>query len=262
MHKIIFASQSARELFKENDLDSFAALWSLKLPWFEEPNYRREGWSGVCKTTLQTGTQGAPVFIKRQENHNYKSPLHPVTGRPTLYREFSYARKFNEKDLLTYDVMLYAEEKINDKLCAVMVTHALDNHQTLDEWIDSDPAGDPKKREAVIKVLAQNIRHMHDSGFQHGCLYGKHIMVRCFDDDVDIRFIDLEKVRSGLLRLTVPLQDLDQFFRHHEGAWQTADSELFIKYYRGSQSTQGFTRRLRKRLLRKEPLKAYLLDFT
>lgn len=257
-----FTSQSARTLFEENNLTSFAAIWSMELPWFEPPNYRRKGWSGVSRTTLQTGSKQVPVFIKRQENHNYKSPLHPITGRPTLFREFRYACQFNNKGLSTYDVILYAEDKIDNKLCAVMVTHALDGHLTLDEWIDSAQAKDPARRETVIKEVAQTVRRLHDSGFQHGCLYGKHIMVQCLDEGVDIRFIDLEKVRSSFLRLTVPLQDLDQFFRHHEGNWQTGDSEMFIKYYRGRQSTQGFTRRLRKRLQRKEPHKSYLLDFT
>lgn len=262
MPDLIFTSPSARTLLKDNDLDSFSAIWSLQLAWFEPPNYRREGWSGVSKTTLQSGTQRVPVFIKRQENHNYKTPLHPVTGRPTLCREFSYARLFNQKGLSTYDVILYAEEKIDDKLCAIMVTYALDNHLSLDDWIASDQAKDPAKREAVIRAVAKAVRRLHDSGFQHGCLYSKHIMVRCCDNGEDIRFIDLEKVRSSFLRLTAPLQDLDQFFRHLNGNWQTADSEIFIRCYRGAQPTRGFSRRLRKRLRRKEPQKSYLLDFS
>jgi len=203
-----------------------------------------------------------PVFIKRQENHNYRSPLHPITGRPTLSREFSYVHRFNRKGLGTYDVMLYAEAMIDSKLCAVMVTRALDGHMTLDDWIDSDEAKDPVIREAVIRAVARAVRRLHDRGFQHGCLYSKHIMVRCLDGGEDIRFIDLEKVRSSFLRLTVPLQDLDQFFRHFEGSWQVTDSEMFIRYYRGARPTQSFSRRLRKRVQRKEPHKVHLLEFS
>ena len=261
MPDLIFTSQSARALFAENDLDTFAAIWSLQLPWFEPPNYRREGWSGVCRTVLRSGSVETPVFVKRQENHNYKSPLHPVTGRPTLCREFGYVQVFKSKGLSTYDVMVYGEEIIDGKLCAVMVTRALDDHVTLDDWIDSDQAQEPVTREAMVTAVARAVRRLHDSGLQHGCLYSKHIMVRCLDVGADIRFIDLEKVRSSFLRLTVPLQDLDQFFRHMEGNWRTSDSETFITSYRGTQPTQGFCRRLRKRLRRKEPEKSYLLDF-
>ena len=35
------------QLAHSNGLDSFDAIWTLDIGWFEEPNQRRGGWSGV-----------------------------------------------------------------------------------------------------------------------------------------------------------------------------------------------------------------------
>ena len=32
-----------------NGLDSFESIWALDIGWFEEPNVRRGGWSGVSR---------------------------------------------------------------------------------------------------------------------------------------------------------------------------------------------------------------------
>ena len=56
-------------LLKRNGLDSFEAIWSLEAPWVEEPNFRRQGWSGVCRLTLDASEkQPVVIYLKRQEN--------------------------------------------------------------------------------------------------------------------------------------------------------------------------------------------------
>ena len=59
-----------RLTLKQNSLGYFSALWQLQADWFEEPNIRRGGWSGVVKIPLRNGKyESSYIFIKRQENH-------------------------------------------------------------------------------------------------------------------------------------------------------------------------------------------------
>jgi hypothetical protein len=51
-----------QEILSHNDLDSFEKLWALQLEWFEEPNQRRGGWSGVSRCDLNYQTSGEPHY--------------------------------------------------------------------------------------------------------------------------------------------------------------------------------------------------------
>jgi hypothetical protein len=75
-------------LLLHNQLADFDRLWDLQAEWFEEPNRRRGGWSGVCRLELRgEGEQVVPVFLKRQENHRARTLRHPFKGIPTVRRE-------------------------------------------------------------------------------------------------------------------------------------------------------------------------------
>ncbi|HZV99605.1 MAG TPA: hypothetical protein VFF74_11500, partial [Methylophilaceae bacterium] len=65
-----FIAPQHQALLEQNLLDNFERVWTYKAPWFEEPNSRRGGWSGVGRLVLKD-TQGNEqgVFLKRQENH-------------------------------------------------------------------------------------------------------------------------------------------------------------------------------------------------
>ena len=106
-----------QEIFSANKLDSFDAIWNLDTEWFEEPNQRRGGWSGVIKVDLDTPEGKSCVFIKRQENHISKTLLHPIRGILTFEREFeNILQKFN---LLGRDKLAIYEI---DKLLGGMAT--------------------------------------------------------------------------------------------------------------------------------------------
>ena len=38
---------------RANGLDSFESVWALDIGWFEEPNERRGGWSGVSRPEVE-----------------------------------------------------------------------------------------------------------------------------------------------------------------------------------------------------------------
>jgi len=82
-----YLSEQWRPILRHNNLDSFVCLWSVDAGWFEDPNERRGGWSGVsrCELELPEGGRTA-VFLKRQENHTTRTLLHPF-GLATFVRE-------------------------------------------------------------------------------------------------------------------------------------------------------------------------------
>jgi hypothetical protein len=84
-----FVNERWRTILARNGLTDFDALWDLKADWFEAPNHRRGGWSGVSRCELDRPEGGkVAVFLKRQENHKARIWSHPVHGAPTFLREF------------------------------------------------------------------------------------------------------------------------------------------------------------------------------
>jgi hypothetical protein len=82
-----FIAGDWQQLLDGNGLDSFEALWTLDAGWFEAPNKRRGGWSGVSRCDLEVPEGGSVgVFVKRQQDHVYRSPRHPLRGMLTFVR--------------------------------------------------------------------------------------------------------------------------------------------------------------------------------
>jgi len=80
-----FVGEDARSMLVESKLCDFDLLWNLEAGWYEEPNRRRGGWSGVSRYQLHNGTL---IFIKRQENHfcrDWRSFFRPISA---FRREF------------------------------------------------------------------------------------------------------------------------------------------------------------------------------
>ena len=75
-----------QQILFDNNLDDFDDIWKLKTKWFEPPNIRRGGWSGVVKIDLDTPQGKIGIFIKRQQNHITKTFIHPIRGMLTFER--------------------------------------------------------------------------------------------------------------------------------------------------------------------------------
>jgi len=114
--KEIFHSENERELLALNGLGSFESLWDLKGHFIEEPNYCRGGWSGIVlhEIRLQNG-QPLKIIIKRQENHTFRSLLHPLKGTPNFFREYKNICRLEKHNVPTLQPLFYGERKINGK---------------------------------------------------------------------------------------------------------------------------------------------------
>ena len=216
-----------------NNLDNFDALWDLKTDWFEPPNIRRGGWSGVVKIDLDTPQGKVGVFIKRQENHTTKTPRHPIKGRPTFEREFRNIHRLSKQKIPTLEPVYFGKRVHNSNLQAILITKELSGYIPLDSerfLTRGDLIHDAAHKKRLLVTIANTLRLMHQHHFQHNCLYLKHIFVKPDGDDWDIKMIDLEKLKRTVFKKHAVTRDLVTLHRHSPG-WTNKDSMMLFKAY-------------------------------
>ena len=233
---------------QQNGLDSFDRLWECTVQWFEEPNRRRNGWSGVsrCELVWPDGEKRA-CFLKRQENHNTFSWLHPLRGIPTFVREFRHIRHYRDCGVPTLHPVYFATRNLDGHARAILITEELTGFVALDAWL----AGTHRplaQRRACLRSVADLSRGMHRHGIQHNCFFPKHVFVHASGkDSIESRVIDLEKSRWRPWWVTCALRDLDSLNRHSAG-WSRTDRLRFLLFYLRRERLDGFGRWLWRRL--------------
>jgi len=232
-------SDCDRGLLKFNGLGSFESLWDLRLDWFEEPNHRRNGWSGVSRHVLNRPEGGSvAVFIKRQENHNSRSLLHPLRGLPTIYREYRNLCTLKRYGISCPDLVFYGHRNTGGRWQAILITRSLTGYRPLEDCLNSIEQGDIEARKSLLASVARTLSEMHACHLRHGSLHAKHILVRAQSRgssgpkgayEFDSAVVDLEKMRTRFPLSWLVVRDLDQLHRHWrrtEGDW-----EAFIDGY-------------------------------
>jgi hypothetical protein len=231
-----YVNESWRQVLDLNQLGNFDALWQLQAGWFEPPNQRRGGWSGVARYELpKTDDQPRVIFLKRQENHKCNSWRHPIAGIPTFQREFERIQHFRACGVPTLEPVYFAMERTAGGHRAILATAELTGYSSLEDWVrqwqESGPPP-PAIRRRLIAKIADLARTMHVHRIQHNCFYPKHIFVRIAPDgDVDARVIDLEKSRwqPSIYRCT--LRDLDTLNRQLQRVTRRSDRLRLILAY-------------------------------
>ncbi|MCX4025809.1 inaA protein [Endozoicomonas sp. SM1973] len=234
-----FTTDNFKELFHSNQLDNFVSIWSLTTDWFEQPNRRRNGWSGViqyhlkAKSPEENDAKKSPssqlVFIKRQENHNTRSLVHPFRGEPTFFREYKNICKLQELQLATLTPVYYGERRLKHQHQAILITQALVNHVNLFDWYKQKPTEAARQR--IIQHIAEWAVQLHSHKLCHYCLYPNHIFVSLDPDDQQpVKVIDLEKLRYLPSKRWRANKDLKCFLRHSR-ALPKQDKQLFLDIY-------------------------------
>lgn len=241
-----YINEAWRPVLAANGLADFDALWRLEAGWFEPPNQRRGGWSGVSRCELEDGAgQRRGVFLKRQENHKTFSWRHPFKGIPTFLREFRLIRRYRAGAVPTLDPVYFAMRPTAAGHRAILMTVALDGFAPLDAH---GAGGTPAGRRRVLAAVADLTRRMHDRRIQHNCYYPKHVFVRLGPEGAaEARVIDLEKSRRRPLAVFCALRDLDTLNRHASG-WSRADRLRFLKAYLRCERLTPYGRWLWRRL--------------
>jgi len=220
-------------------LRDFDAWWRLELPTVEPGNAGRGGWSTVGRHTL-CAPDGSAVgmYVKRQQDHVYRSWRHPWRGRPTGAREMRVLRQCRALGIHTAEPVLYAQRLAGGHVQGVLVTRELAGYRALDELVlEWRRAGAPPRdqRLRLLQVVATQVRALHDAHLEHNCLYPKHVMVSraWLAGDAGaaaVALIDLEKCKWRWRRLTCALRDLDSLNRRSPG-WSRTDRRRFLGWY-------------------------------
>ena len=227
-----FISSRHASILNRHQLNRFDAVWDYEIKWFEEPNQRRGGWSGVGRIALEDDSANQLfLFVKKQQNHGRKTWLHPISGEPTFRREFAWLQFLEARQFHAPKVAFYAEHGSGADQRAVLMTEALTEYQPLDMLSDHLRAKASRKQQMVlIQKIAEEIRRFHDFGLVHRALYPKHIFVKDAESAPEIALIDLEKTRANRWFIFRAFFDLAALNRHAEG-WRLTQRLAFFKHY-------------------------------
>lgn len=241
-----FIAPECRPLLARHGLDRFSALWALELDAVDAPNTGRGGWSSVSRLELRDehGKMHA-FYLKRQIDHLSRSLLHPL-GEATFAREFRNIQRYRKLDIPALQAAYFGQRKIAGKVCALLLTHALDDYRPLDTWMQDWHALSRAQRNALIDAAADLVGRLHSAGQLHNCLYPKHIFIRLPNADGTTPaacLIDLEKTRRTLRGRRSGLRDLDTLNRH-SGTLSRSDRLRFLLRYCNIGQADALSRRL------------------
>jgi hypothetical protein len=223
------------ETLLHNGLDCFEKLWALETEWFEEPNKRRGGWSGVARIQLALPDGGeVGAFLKRQENHNCRTLHHPFKGEPTFKREFVWIHRFEALDIPSLETIFYGDRMVDGKHQAILMTLELTGFLPLSsENICLDSIASKNR---LFERVAALLQRMHSENLQHNCFYPNHIFAKKMaGGGFEVRVIDLEKVKRTLFKRSAVIRDLSTISGHSPNSSLT-DRMRFFKLYRNEQS--------------------------
>lgn len=233
-----YVNEKWRATLAHNGLADFDSLWNLDASWFEEPNRRRGGWSGVSRFEMMCPDgEVVAVFIKRQENHDTRSWRHPLRGIPTFQREFERIMAYRRCGVPTLEPVYFGVRREGRDQRAILVTEEMSGFRSLSDWVHAWTVGAPpsrQERRTVITAVAALLRRMHEHHIRHGCFFPKHVFVRVGSDGrAEARAIDLEKSRFHPIRMVCSLRDLYSLNHYSPSFWTRTDRLRFLLDYLG-----------------------------
>jgi len=207
---------------------NFADWWQQQGDWVEEPNERRDGQSGV--QYLHTG-DGKTLYCKRQCGHLSRSLRYPF-GRPTVVREHRALEAYRAAGVRVPSLVFAGSRRQQGVWQGLLVTEELKGFISMDQWYaeDAPSVRGNATHQHMLRELAKTLSLAHAAGWQHGCLYSKHVFIRVRSQGVEIALLDLEKARHRLRKHAAVRHDLKQFYRHR-GPMPEADWFTLLQYY-------------------------------
>lgn len=226
-----YQEPACQTALQRHGLDTFDAWWTREIDWFETPNQRRGGWSGVGKLVLPFDNQPAlTLFVKKQQNHGRRTWGHPLAGEPTFRREFHRLQALAAAGIPAPKVLMYAESLQAGNQRAILVTENLHGFVDLEQWLPAMLNQSQAERRHLLRAIARQIRRFHDLGWVHRALYPKHIFVRPDEAAPQVALIDLEKARQSLGAWRRAQFDLAALHRHTADL-SGRDRLYFLKQY-------------------------------
>ena len=206
---------------KDAGLLDIEALTTREFDWFEAPNRRRGGWSGVTRLVLNP--EAAPedqqaVFLKIQQNHFYRAPNTCFIKKLTFEREFEVLQQLKSATDTIPELAFFATWQVGSDVGAILVTRALDDWLPLNDWLLGRKGLTPPDEatfKKALEAIAQSAREINTAGWVHLCFSAKHLFVRPqADDTFESCVIDMEKSRKHLRANYRTRKDCSHFMRH------------------------------------------------
>lgn len=248
MNSLPFVAVNAREVLSRHGLDSFQALWALDLPTVEKDSREDDGWSSVHRLELTDVNGDRQCFyLKRQDNHStrtFKAPL----GEPTFAREFRAAQHFARLGIPALEAAFFAVREQQGHKQAVLLTRALDNYISLEQWFERWHQLPLSQSTHLIQAAGALVRALHNADITHNSLHPQHLFLRLHGDGAGARLIDLEKTRRAWFGQSGFIRDLDVLNRYSEAPTRTQRLR-FLLAYTGQRRLDAESKLLVRRLL-------------
>lgn len=254
MSKDYFAPGDSGRLLARHRLNSFDALWNLKLDAVDAPNTTRGGWSTVYRLDLEDDQgRNHGFYLKRQDNHLTRSLLMPF-GEPTFAREYRAIRAYARYRVPALEAVAFAERREAGHKRALLLTCALDDFDPLDQWLEKWDRLAYTDKKILIQAVAMLVKRLHQTGNVHNCLYAKHIFVKLGSGVAESRLIDLEKTRRSWLGKHDLVSDLSTLNRRTQKP-SSAQRLSFLLAYLGKHKlddeARGWIMQIDRRIKRK-----------
>lgn len=218
----------------ENRLNTFDLVWAYQQEWFEEPNSRRGGWSGVCRLQLPTEEKTFNVFLKRQEDHQRRTLRHPFAGEPSFACEFRMLMYLQKRGVPVPVPVFFGMRNVNGHARAVLMTEELVGFKSLADVASdlfSEGKADVSAQRRVLQGAAEAVRRLHAARVLHRSLYPKHLFVRWPCESVpDVVLIDLERSRFKWFATIRTVYDLATLNRRVAYLRQAPRMFFFLQY--------------------------------
>lgn len=232
--------------------DDFERFWNMELEPLDVANQSRKGWSQAFKLSLRTPAGDTRRFVvKRQQDYNRFSFTDPLRGH-SLGREYFNICRYRRLGIPTIEPMYFGRSKTRRADRNILITGYLEHYQSLEDltrrWRQEGPPP-VKLRRRLIEAVARQVRKLHQARLVHRHLQLKHIYVRLDDDQVDVRFIDLESSRRHPLGFGIGLRDLVTMNRSAREVPAT-DRLRFILAYLGVNRLDRRSRRLCRKIIK------------
>ncbi len=243
-----YLAEKWHSILKFNGLDSFDAMWHLDLEQVDKPNTGHGGWSAVSKLVLSHPDGNKTKFyLKRQENYRFRSLVFPLMKVASFDREIRRFFQLAKNGIPVSSPVYYEKRRVGRNTRAILMIENLDGYRDLDRCLeDLENEGRPFiKKKRLIEATAKVIRRLHETGYQHGMLFGKHIFIKGNGDfsKIDVRLIDLEFVRWHPNRV---IKDLSRLYIRMSRAVPHTPPHDYIRFLKYYMQVEELTPKLRK----------------
>jgi len=240
---------------QDADLLDFEALMTRDFDWFEPPNERRGGWSGVTRLVLNPDADAAEqdvIYLKIQKNHCYRAAENFFQKKLTFVREFNAMQAFSAFTEAVPEIALFAEWRSGKDKWAVLITKSLDHWFQYNHWLTGRTTAPIPDNTTILRALdaiAGTSREIHQAGWVHMCYAPDHLFIKPqADGSFQVRVIDFEKSRKSKNKDFCAQKDSSRILRQAPNMTDAQKIHYFKAYFQTDTLTPehiAFIRKIR-----------------